>query len=131
MCAVCVCFRPAPEPVRFEPQVCDFAMTRVFEHREFEAVAAKASKAAPKDVMNRFYVPIVGSLKCRYMGTQNSEEKDLIVFATKVVFKWELASPHVKGSVERALRCFSFVSFVVVVCVESGRPRLVHASTGT
>ena len=93
-------------------------MTRVFEHREFEAVAAKASKAAPEDVMKRFYVPIIGTLKCKCMGTQHSEEKDLIAFNTKVRFKWELASPHVKGSVERALRCFSFVSSVVVLlCV--------------
>ena len=80
-------------------------MTRVFEHREFEAVAAKASKAAPEDVMNRFYVPIIGTLKCKYMGPQKSEEKDLIVFNTKVVFKWKLSSPHVKGSVEQAFRC--------------------------
>ena len=102
---MCVCFCPAPEPVWFELQVCDFAMTRVFEHHEFEAVAKKASKADPEDVMNRFYVPVVGTLKCKYMGTQNSEEKDLIVFTTKVVFKWELSSPHVKGTVERAFCC--------------------------
>ena len=108
-------------------------MTRVFENHELEAVASKATKAAKEDVMNRFYVPIVGTLKCKFMGTQNSDEKDLIVFATKVVFKWELSSPHAKGSVERALRC-CFVCVIccsVVVRVESGRPRLVHASTGT
>lgn len=72
------------EPVWFEPQACVFAMTRVFEHHEFEAVAKKASTAAPEDVLNRFYVPIIGTLKCKYMGTQKSEEKDLIVFNTKV-----------------------------------------------
>ena len=81
-------------------------MTRVFEHREFEGAAKKATKAAPEDVMKRFYVPIVGTLTCKYMGTQKSEDKDLIVFNTKVVFKWELLSPHAKGSVERAFRCF-------------------------
>ena len=121
------------EPVWFEPQACDFAMTRVFEHCEFEAVAAKASKAAPEDVMKRFYVPVIGTSKCKFMGTQNSEEKDLIAFNTKVRFKWELASPHIRGSVERALRCcfVCVICFCVAVCVESSRPRLVHASTGT
>ena len=103
-----VCF--LSEPIWFEPRVCDFAMTRVYEHREFEAVAAKASKAAPEDVMSRFYVPIVGTLKCKYMGTQKSEEKDLVVFNTKLRFKWELASPHVKG----AFRC-CFVLLVVAL----------------
>ena len=77
-------------------------MTRVFEHREFEAAAKKASKAAPEDVMKRFYVPVIGTLTCKYMGTQKSEEKDLIAFNTKICLKWELSSPHVKGSVERA-----------------------------
>ena len=128
VCMVCVCMVSSPsEPVWFEPQVCDFAMTRVFEHHEFEAVAAKASKAAPEDVLRRFYVPIVGTLRCKYIGPQHSDEKDLIVFHTKVRFKWELSSPHVKGSVELAFRC-CFVLFVA--CVESGSPRLLHASAG-
>ncbi len=88
-------------------------MTRVFENHEFEAVAAKATKAAKEDVMKRFYIPICGNLRCKYMGTQKSDEKDLIIFTTKVVFKWELSSPRVKGSVDLAFR-FCFVLFVVV-----------------
>ena len=75
------------------------AMTRVFEKQELEAVAQKASEAAREDVMKRFYVPIVGTLRCKYMGTQKSEDKELILFYTKVCFKWELSSAHVKGSV--------------------------------
>ena len=86
---------------------------RVFEHHEFEAVAAKATEAAKEDVMKRFYIPIVGTLRCKYMGTQKSEDKELIVFYTKVVFKWELSSPRVKGSVDVAFPC-CFVLFVVV-----------------
>ena len=86
--------------------------TRVFENHEFEAVAAKATKAAKDDVMKRFYIPINGTLRCKYMGTQNHCEKDLILFNTKVLFKWELSSPRVKGSVDLAFRCF--VLFVVV-----------------
>ena len=77
------------------------AMTRVFEKQVFEAVAANATEASPKDVLKRFYVPIVGTLRCKYVGPLNSEEKDVIVFNTNVVFKWELSAPHVKGSVEQ------------------------------
>ena len=90
-------------------------MTRVFEKQELEAAAAKATEASPQDVLKRFYVPIVGTLRCKYIGPQNSDEKDLIVFHTKVRFKWELSSPHVKGAVELAFRC-CFVLFVA--CVE-------------
>ena len=90
--------------------------SRVFENHEFEAVAAKATKAAKEDVMKRFYIPLVGTLRCKYMGTQNSEDRELILFYTKVCFKWELlSSPHVKGSVDVAFRC-CFVSFLVCVC---------------
>ena len=76
-------------------------MTRVFEKQELEAVAAKATEASPQDVLKRFYVPIVGTLRCKYIGPQNSE--DIIVFNTNVAFKWEFSSPHVKGSIEQAL----------------------------
>ena len=103
---------------------CDFAMSRsrVFENHEFEAVAAKATKNAKEDVMKRFYIPIVGTLRCKYMGTQKSDDKELILFYTKVCFKWELSSPHVKGSVDLVFRC-CFVSFVVL-CVECCSPCL-------
>ena len=78
-------------------------MTRVFEKRDLEAAAALATEAAPQDVLKRFYVPIVGTLRCTYIGPQKSE--DIIVFNTNVVFKWEFSSPHVKGSIEQA-SCF-------------------------
>ena len=78
-------------------------MTRVFEKKELEAAAAKATEASPQDVLRRFYVPIVGTLRCKYIGPQNSE--DVIVFNTNVAFKWEFSSPHVKGSIEQALCC--------------------------
>ena len=78
------------------------AMTRVFAKQELEAAAAKATEASPQDVLKRFYVPIVGTLRCKYIGPHNSEEKDVIVFNTNVAFKWEFSSPHVKGSIEQA-----------------------------
>ena len=69
--------------------------SRVFDNHEFEAVAAKATKAAKEDVMKRFYIPVNGTLRCKYMGTQKSEDKELILFYPKVVFKWDLTTPHV------------------------------------
>ena len=102
-------------------------MTRVFEKQELEAAAAKATEASPQDVLKRFYVPIVGTLRCKYIGPQIPEENDVIVYDTNVVFKWEYSSPHVKGSVEQALcsqccaylclRCCCLWSHVFVGCV--------------
>ena len=80
-------------------------MTRVFEKQELEAAAAKATESSPQNVLKRFYVPIQGTLRCKYIGPQNSEEKDVIVFNTSAVFKWEFVSPHFKGSVEQDVRC--------------------------
>ena len=77
-------------------------MTRVFERRELVAAADKASAAARADVLSRFYVPIVGTLRCKSLGTRDPEANDLIVYDTNVVFLWELSAPHVKGSVEQA-----------------------------
>ena len=103
-------------------------MARVFRNHEFEAVAARASEAAREDVTRRFYVPIVGTLRCKFMGTQKPDEKDHILFNTKVVFKWELSSPHAKGSVELAFRrCFCNCLFLFVEC---DGLRLLCASAG-
>ena len=92
------------------------AMTRVFEKQALEAVAAKATEASPQDVLKRFYVPIVGTLRCKYIGPQDSEEKDVIVFNTNVAFKWEFSSPHVKGSIEQAFCCRCCCSFCRSCC---------------
>ena len=100
-----VWFRPVSIAFRGSSPKRVSAMTRVFEKQVFEAAAAKATEASPKDVLKRFYVPIVGTLRCKYIGPQNSEENDVIVYDTNVVFKWEYSSPHVKGSVEQALCC--------------------------
>ena len=83
-------------------------MTRVFEKRELEAAAAKATEASPQDVLKRFYVPIVGTLRCIYIGPKNSE--DVIVFNTNVVFKWEFSSNHFQGSIEQAFgyHCYCY-----------------------
>ena len=77
-------------------------MTRVFERRELVAAADKASAAARADVLSRFYVPIVGTLRCKSLGTRDPEANDLIVYDTNVVFLWELSASRVKGSVEQA-----------------------------
>ena len=78
-------------------------MTRVFQKRELDAAAERASVAARADVLKRFYVPIVGILRCKFAGVRDPEAKHLIVYDTKVVFIWEFAAPHVKGWVEQAL----------------------------
>ena len=88
-------------------------MTRVFEKHELEAAAERASAAARADVLKRFYAPVVGTLRCKFVGTQDPAANDLIVYATNVVFSWELSAPHVKGSVEQALFC------VVPLCADS------------
>ena len=80
-------------------------MTRVFQKHELDAAAERASVAARADVLKRFYVPIVGTLRCKFVGAQDPEAKDLMVYDTKIVFLWELSAPHVKGSVEQALVC--------------------------
>ena len=72
-------------------------MIRVFENAELEALAERASAAAAEDVLKRFYCPIAGTLKCKYVGAQNPED-EVVVYDTKVVFKWELRSQHAKGS---------------------------------
>ena len=89
---------------------------RVFENHEFEAVAAKATKAAKADVMKRFYVPINGTLRCKYMGTQKSDDKDLILFYTKVVSKWDF---RLHGS--RAPSTWSSVVVSFVCCCVSSQ----------
>ena len=72
-------------------------MSRVFENQELEALAERASAAAAEDVLNRFYCPIVSTLSCKYAGAQKPED-EIVIYDTKVVFKWELRAPHVKGS---------------------------------
>ena len=73
------------------------AMIRVFEHQQLEALAERASAAAAEDVVTRFYCPVVGTLSCKYAGVQNPED-EIVKYDTKVVFKWELRGPRVKGS---------------------------------
>ena len=79
-------------------------MARVFKTEEFEAVAAMATEASPRDVLKRFYVPIAGTLRCMCIGPQNLEEQDVIVFNTNVALMWEFSSPHLAGSFEQLSR---------------------------
>ena len=88
-------------------------MTRDFKLREFEAVAKEASRAAANDAMTRFYVPIIGTLECKFKGTQTPQKKNFVAYDTKVVFEWELSSPYVNGSVELA---FLFVLVMCLIC---------------
>ena len=48
--------------------------------QEFEAAAAMATEVSPQDVLKRFYVPIVGTLRCKCIGPQNLEQQDVIFF---------------------------------------------------
>ena len=77
-------------------------MKRVYEKKEFEQVAAKATRAAPQDAERRFHVPIVGTLTCTYAGTAKPDQ-EFIVWNTQVTFEWRLRSPHVKGVISQQL----------------------------
>ena len=96
----CVCVCVARQRLRLRIQVCcagaPRTMKRVYEKKEFEQVAAKATRAAPRDAERRFHVPIVGTLTCTYAGTAKPDQ-EFIVWNTQVTFEWRLRSPHVKG----------------------------------
>ena len=76
-------------------------MKRVFQKEDFEALAAKATLAAPADVLRRFYVPVCGTLTCTYAGPQTPEAQELVVYNTLVTFEWKLRGPRVQGTVSQ------------------------------
>ena len=76
-------------------------MKRVFQKEDFEALAAKATLAAPADVLRRFYVPVCGTLTCTYAGAQTPEAQELVVYNTLVTFEWKLRGPRVQGTVSQ------------------------------
>ena len=78
------------------------AMKRIFQKREFDAVAAKATLEAPKEVKKRFHVPIEGTLTCTFAGAVNPEARELLVYNTQVTFEWKLRSSRVQGVVTQA-----------------------------
>ena len=57
---------------------------RVYEKKDFVAVAAKATAAAPQDVEKRFHVPIIGTLTCSFAAAEPDQE--FLVWNTKVTF---------------------------------------------
>ena len=76
-------------------------MCRVFEKREFQLLAKRATDFAPDDVMKRFRVPLVGTLICTFAGAEDSQN-EFIIYTTKIVFQWELSGPRVTGSISQA-----------------------------
>jgi hypothetical protein len=76
-------------------------MKRVFQKEDFEALAAKATLAAPADVLRRFYIPVSGTLTCEYAGAQTPEAQELVVYNTLVTFEWKLRGPRVQGTVSQ------------------------------
>ena len=66
-------------------------MKRVFEKGQFEALAAKATLAAPADVL----MPVCGTLTCTFAGAQKPEAQEVVVYNTLVTFEWELRGPRV------------------------------------
>ena len=76
-------------------------MKRVYEKKEFDAVAAKATRAAPKEVEKKFQVPILGTLTCTFAGAAKPDAQELIVWDTQVTFEWRLHSPHVQGVISQ------------------------------
>ena len=76
-------------------------MKRVFQKEDFEALAAKATLAAPADVLRRFYIPVCGTLTCAYAGAQTPEAQELVVYNTLVTFEWKLRGPRVQGTVSQ------------------------------
>ena len=55
-------------------------MKRIYEKRQFDAVAAKATLEAAKEVKKRFHVPIEGTLTCTFAGAVTPEAQELIVY---------------------------------------------------
>ena len=93
-------------------------MKRVFEKGQFEALAAKATLAAPADVLRRFYVPVCGTLTCTFAGPQKPDAQEFIVYNTLVTFKWELRGPRVQGTV-----CVSWEAHIAMrMLANSGVP---------
>ena len=75
-------------------------MKRVYENKEFEAVASAATAAAPEEVKRKFHIPIVGKLTCAFAGAEkkkNPGAQDFIVWDTRIKFEWRLQSPRVEG----------------------------------
>jgi hypothetical protein len=75
-------------------------MKRIYEKKEFEQVAATATRAAPQEVDRKFRVPIVGTLTCTFAGTAKPDQ-EFIVWDTQVTFEWRLRNPHVQGVVSQ------------------------------
>ena len=75
---------------------------RFYEKWEFEALAEKATRSAPEDVLKRFCVPIVGTLICKFAGAQEQKVEEAIVYNTKVMFEWELRGLRVHGTISQA-----------------------------
>ena len=102
------------------------AMTRVFEKQELEAVAAKATEASPQDVLKRFYVPIVGTLRCKHIGPR-------IPRTSSCSIPISLSSGNSRLHTSRAPSSKPFVVpvvVIVVVVVGCSRMCLSDASTG-
>ena len=76
-------------------------MKRVYEKKELDAVAATATRAAPKEVERKFQVPILGTLTCTFTGAAKPDAQELIVWDTQVTFEWRLRSPHVQGVISQ------------------------------
>ena len=76
-------------------------MSRVFEKREFQCLAKRATDSAPDDVMKRFRVPLVGTLTCTFAGAEDPKN-EFIIYSTKIIFRWELSGPRVTGAISQA-----------------------------
>ena len=76
-------------------------MSRVFEKHEFQRLARRATDSVPDDVMKRFRFPLVGTLTCIFVGSEDPKN-EFIIYNTKIVFRWELSGLHVTGSISQA-----------------------------
>ena len=107
VCAHACCFvrvcAPYPSILGSSACACEAfrTMKRVFQKEDFEALAAKATLAAPADVLRRFYIPVCGTLTCAYTGAQTPEAQELVVYNTLVTFEWKLRGPRVQGTVSQ------------------------------
>ena len=79
-------------------------MNKVYEKSPFVEPARRVTLAAAPSVQKRWHVPSIGILKCVFADA----EDEIITYKTRVYFRWEFSSPHVKGNSTKTMSVSSF-----------------------
>ena len=83
-------------------------MRKPFDEAGCKAMARKATTLASQYVLSTYRVPLVGSLKCVFVGAVGDRKSgNPICWNTSVSFRWEYHYlPHVKGAVVRSIPAY-------------------------